>query len=279
MTARLIAGASMVLLALTLAGCALVFPSSPTREQVQGAWTATSGDHRLRVLLSSTGAATATGVPRSALAGSGPNAPDRLDWTETEDLTGTWSYFEPVNGDPADIITTMTTVDGAEPASLSLKLGGSRLVLYYGYIEDGRELVFHRDAAQPLQPRVKLLRRSAFEGTWAAGPPDDPATIQLLDNGDMLVTRLPVDLLRSSGAPSVDWHSRVSFRGSWTWPEDPLASDSNVFITWTQRPDGAEFDASGLDVALNGATITLSMHSGLVAWNRHVEFVRTAAKD
>jgi len=220
-----------------------------------------------------------TGVPRSALAGSGPHAPDRLDWTDTEDLNGTWSYFEPVSGSPADIFTTLTTVDGAEPVSPALKLDGSHLVLYYGYIEDGRELVFHRDAVQPVQPHVKLLRRSAFVGTWVAGPPGGLATIRLLDNGDMVVTRLPVDLLRSDGAPSIDWGPRVSFRGSWTWSENPLDSDSFISIAWTKRPAGAEFDVSGLDVALHGATITLSMRSGLVDWNRHVEFVRTPHKD
>ena len=249
---------------------------SLTREETQGQWIHTDGGHTVTLDLASDGTVAVTGIPVTALTlYDDPDAAvGDLDWSTVTDLSGTWSYYEPYDGNPPSISSSLTDTANQRDVSAQLEFSGTSLVIWYGYVEYSEHVVFTRAAKQEAQPDVLLLPRATFVGTWVGGTTDHEATVSFDVDGSMEFSNLPLDLVRSDGAAEIDWSRTISFPARWTWANDPVTPESSVYLHIYPRPSGVEFDGTTMDVLISGSSVTLRMHSGQVTWDRHLVFHR-----
>jgi len=264
----------------SLTSCAIALPDfeSLSRAQAQGEWIATADGHTVSLDLASVGTVTVAGIPESALEtyDSADDAPVHLDWSRLANLSGTWSFFEPYAGNPASIQSSLSNAATHEQVSSGLALDGTSIVFYYGNIEDNTGLTFKKSAHQSAQTHVQLVSRRAFLGTWVGTTPGHKVTAKFNGDGSVAFSDLPLDLLRSDGSAQITWSSTRSFSASWIWSEDPITPNSALSISLNPRPSGSEFDVTRMDVLVSGSMISLRMRSGLVSWDRHIDFLRSS---
>ena len=197
-------------------GCG-AFPPPPERTEVIGTWEAREGHRVARIEMDGDGALRIERLPRAAIAEAHVQA---LDWDDTVDASGSWSYSEPGPEafSEARVHFSLAEVMGSDTKELfAIYLRQGRLQLYYGDPEMGSVLAFSL-VAGPSTPLPQTVKRADLIGRWVS---EDAGEVWLKKDETFVWSGAPLWLVALPGGGDADTPT-LDIVGQWSHTEEPL---------------------------------------------------------
>lgn len=258
--ARALGALTTIALLSVITGCGPALPT-PTRDGILGSWEAHEGDHTVRIELHGDGMVQIEDVPRAVL----ERETDELDWDDTVDLSGEWTFSEATDEPYSEALISVTLDEASGSQWLSLYPRGGGLHLYYGDVENSSHLFFNLTRAAPTAG-PETISRTDLVGEWGSS---SSGMLTLRGDGTFEIEGAPavfVTYVDDAGeetpiTPSGQWHFTES-----TLPLDPVKSSVMLSFEGMYGPLQS-FVTKSVELQESDGALSLSFHDE-VRWEK-----------
>ncbi len=198
------------------AGCAALLPPPPTRDEVLGRWEAHEDGHTATIDLHGDGTIEIDNVPRAVIQ---RDTADELDWSNTLDVGGEWSFSEAEDKafSEALISALLDEPSGGQWLTLYPRSGG--LHLYYGDVELSDHLFFEL-VDRHSTPAPETISRADLTGDWRSSA---SGVLRLNEDGTFQIDAAPAAFVTYTD--DVGDQTPITPAGQWYFAEETVPLD------------------------------------------------------